>query len=306
MKATLVEVRKKLNKEHGNVSLLVLFLMVILLSSAGFAIDMGRIVIDRAKLSNALDYAALAGAQELPDDPEAARSVAIKYLDKNNIDSTKISIDITDNNKTIALKGTKELKFSFMRILGFDKTNVVGSSKVILGAVKSVKGGLRPFAVEDFDYSYGTLITLKQEGGDGYKGNYGVVALGATGSGNYELNALYGYKGEISIGDEILTEPGNMANVSNTLKVYINSIPDTFENFTRDSDRLWTVPLVDTLEENGRGAVIVTGFAEVFVEDIQKQSGKIEINARFIRFVVNGEIDQTVDDRGAYGIKLVN
>jgi len=97
-----------------------------------------------------------------------------------------------------------------------------------------------------------------------------------------------------------------MANVSNVLKDYINNIPDTFENFSRDSDRLWTVPLVDSLEENGRGTVVVIGFAEVFVEDIQKKSGKIEINARFIRFVVNGKIDQTVEDRGTYGVKLVN
>lgn len=296
----------QLKRENGNVSLLVLLLMVVLLSSTGVAVDVGRIVIERAKLSNALDYAALAGAQELPDDPDAARTVAIAYLNDNDIDPTNISIEITDDHKTIALNGTKEMEFSFIRVLGFDKTNVVGSSKVILGAVKSVKGGLRPFAVEDFDYTYGTLITLKQEGGDGYHGNYGVVALGGTGAGNYEYNALYGFDGEIAIGDEIETEPGNMASVSNTLKAYINSIPDTFENFSRDSDRLWTVPLVDSLEVNGRSAVIVTGFAEVFVEDIQKKSGKIEINARFIRFVVNGEIDQTVDDRGTYGIKLVN
>jgi len=296
----------QLNKENGNVSLLVLLLMVILLSATGFAIDMGRIVIDRAKLSNALDYAALAGAQELPDDPEAAKAEARAYLVDNGIDPTLISINISEDRKTIELKGTKELQFTFIRIMGFEKTNVVGSSKVILGAVKSVKGGLRPFAVEDFDYSYGTVITLKQEGGDGYHGNYGVVALGGTGSGNYESNALYGYKGEIAIGDEIQTEPGNMANVSNALKEYINSIPDTFNNFNRDSKRLWTVPLVDSLAENGRGTVVVTGFAEVFVESIQKKSGKIEINARFIRFVLNGEIDQTVEDRGTYGIKLVN
>ncbi len=67
-----------------------------------------------------------------------------------------------------------------------------------------------------------------------------------------------------------------------------------------------TVPLVDSLEENGRGSVLVTGFAQVYVEDIQKRSGKIEINARFVKFVVNGDIDVTLADRGTYGVKLVN
>jgi len=47
------KIKLKLKREDGNVSLLVLLLMVILLSSAGVAVDVGRIVIERAKLSNA-------------------------------------------------------------------------------------------------------------------------------------------------------------------------------------------------------------------------------------------------------------
>jgi len=292
--------------KNGNVSLLVLFMMVILLSGAGAAIDVGRVVIDRTKLTDALDYAALAAAQELPNNPTAAITVAKTYLMDNDVDPLDVTIQIGADNKSIQLSGKRNVDYTFLRVLQLDGTDVTAKSKVILGAVSSVKGGLRPYAIEDFPYVYGALVTLKNGAGDGYQGNYGVVALGGTGSSVYEENALHGYDGEVAIGDEIDTEPGNMASVSNQVQAYINAIPHTFENHPRDSERLWTVPLVDSLAENGRGTVVVTGFAQVFVEEIQKKSGKIEIKARFIRFVVNGEIDTTVVDRGTYGVKLIN
>ena len=38
---------------------------------------------------------------------------------------------------------------------------------------------------------------------------------------------------------------------------------------------------------------------------LQKDTGKIEITGRFIRYVTNAEIDMTLEDTGAYGAKLV-
>lgn len=296
---------RKMN-ERGNISIVVMVMLVVLLGSAGAAIDVGVVILDRTELSNALDYAALAGAQELPVDASKAIQVANNYLVENGINPEGVNIFISEDNKSIELTGTRDVKYTFLKVLGLDETTVNANSKVILGATRSVKGGLRPFAVEDFPYEYGALVTLKNGAGDGYHGNYGVVALGGSGSSVYEHNALYGYDGEISVGDEIDTEPGNMASVSNQLQTYINGIAHTFESHPRDSERLWTVPLVDTLIVSGRDSVTVTGFAQVFIEDIGKKSGKIEIKARFIRFVVNGDIDVSLEDRGTYGVKLVN
>lgn len=296
----------KMRSEKGNISIIVMVMMVVLLGSAGAAIDVGMAIIERTELSNALDYAALAGAQELPENSESAVAVAQSYLTENGINPDDVNITVSQDNKSIALAGSRSVEYTFLKVLGINDTVVNANSKVILGAARSVKGGLRPFAVEDFPYQYGELVTLKNGAGDGYQGNYGVVALGGTGSSVYEYNALYGYDGEIEIGDEIDTEPGNMASVSNQLQIYINGIAHTFESHPRDSERLWTVPLVDSLDVGGRDSVTVTGFAQVFVENIGKKAGKIEIEARFVRFVVNGDIDVSLVDRGTYGVKLVN
>jgi hypothetical protein len=299
--------RSIINKnEHGSVSILVMLMMVVILASTGAVIDVGVVLVNRTQLSNALDYAALAGAQELPDNTSDARAVATDYLIQNNVNPSDVIIAIGSEGKSITITGNRPVEYAFLRIVGLQGTTVNAQSKVVLGAVSSIKGGLRPFAIEDFPYAYGAEVVLKQGAGDGYHGNYGVVALGGSGSSVYEANALYGYAGTVSIGDELNTEPGNMANVSNQLQTYINGISDTFANHTRKSDRLWTVPLVDSLEENGRGSVIVTGFAQVYVEQVQKKAGQIQITARFIKFVVNGDIDTSIVDRGTYGIKLVN
>ncbi len=294
------------NNEHGSVGILVMLMMVVILASTGAVIDVGVVLVNRTQLSNALDYAALAGAQELPDNVSDARAVATDYLIQNKVDPSDVTITIAPDGKSISIDGNRPVEYAFLRIAGLQGTTVNAQSKVVLGAVSSIKGGLRPFAIEDFPYAYGAEVVLKQGAGDGYHGNYGVVALGGSGSSVYESNALYGYAGTVTIGDEIDTEPGNMANVSNQLQTYINGISDTFENHTRKSDKLWTVPLVDSLEENGRGTVVVTGFAQVYVETVQKKAGKIEIMARFIKFVVNGDIDTSIVDRGTYGVKLVN
>lgn len=295
-----------LKKEQGSVAIILSMAMVALLGFSGLAIDVGVTLIERTKLSNALDASVLAAAQDLPDGSAKAIATAEQYLASNDVPLNSVTIQVSPDGKSIEIIGNRNVPHYFMKVLGIDSSEVAANSKAIIAPVKSVKGGIRPFAVEDFDYVYGDLITLKQGAGDSYNGNFGVVALGGTGNSIYEYNAFYGYDGELKIGDGIPTEPGNMAGVSNQLKAYINSIYETFEDHPKNSDRLWTIPLVDTLEVDGRGYITVTGFAQVFVENVYNQSGKINVDARFVKFVVNGAIDMAAEDNGVYGVKLVN
>jgi hypothetical protein len=41
-------------------------------------------------------------------------------------------------------------------------------------AVTSVFKGIRPFAIEEQEFEFGALYTLKEGGGSGSNGNYGV------------------------------------------------------------------------------------------------------------------------------------
>ena len=295
--------RKLDNK--GNVAIILCLVFTVLLGFTAYVVDIGLIYVEKAKLSNAIDSALLAASLELPTNPTKAKTVALDYLQKNNTDPSKVSIVISADNKSIQMDGVKNVTHFFAPIVGIDSSDVNISAKVIIAPVKSAKGGIRPFAVEKFDFSYGDVVTLKAGAGDGYHGNYGAVALGGTGANVFKSNALYGYSGTITVGDMIDTETGNMAGATNEIKNYIESEYSNFSDFKRNSIRLWTIPLVDSLLVDGRKAVLVVGFGEFYVEAITKGSGKLEIQGRFVRYVTNGEIDMTISDTGAYGSKLV-
>jgi hypothetical protein len=291
--------------DKGNIAIILCLVFTILLGFTAYVVDIGLIYIEKVKISNAIDSALLAASLELPTDATKARNVAIEYLQKNNTDPSKVSIVISADNKSIQMDGVKNVKHFFAPIIGINSSDVNTSAKVIIAPLKSVKGGIRPFAVEKFDFSYGDVVTLKEGAGDGYHGNYGAVALGGTGASVFKANSLYGYSGTITVGDMIDTETGNMAGATNEIKNYINSELSSFSDFKRNSIRVWTLPLVDSLYMDGRKDVLVVGFGEFYVESVTNKSGKVEIQGRFIRFVTNGEIDMTLSDTGAYGSKLV-
>jgi len=294
---------KKLNN-RGNAAILLCLVMTALLGFSAFVVDVGLVYSEKTKLSNAIDSAALAATLELPSDDVKAEAVASDYLEKNNVNPNQATIAIGADHKSIQIDAAKSVKHLFAQIIGIDRSNVKAKTKAVIAPIKSAKGGIRPFAVESYDFSYGDLVTLKQGAGDGYHGNYGAVAMGGTGANVFRANALYGYSGTISVGDYIDTETGDMAGACNDIKNYINSESSTFNNFPRDSIRLWTMPLVDSLVIDGRGSVLVVGFGEFYVENVTKKSGKIEINGRFIKFVLNGKADENIKDTGAYGAKL--
>lgn len=294
---------KKMNNK-GNVSIVVCLMLTVLLGFTAYVVDIGITYLQKIKLSNALDSAALAATLELPDDDMKAKTVALEYLIKNNVDPNKTTMVIGTDNKDIQIEGSKSVNHFLAQMIGIKNSNIKVKTKAIIAPVKSIKGSVRPLAVESFDFSYGVLVTLKEGAGDGYNGNYGAVSLGGSGANVFRDNALYGYNGTLSVGDYIFTEPGNMSGATNDIKKYILSETSTFDNFPRDSIRLWTLPLVDSLAINGQKSVLVVGFATFYMEDVISKAGKLEVVGRFVKFVSNSPVDVNLKDTGTYGSRL--
>jgi Flp pilus assembly protein TadG len=294
----------KKRKKSGNASIMLCIIIITGMCFAAYSLDIGIVYVERVRLHNALDAAVLAGGLELPGSESKARQIAEEYLIKNGIDPLTVTINISSDKKGMEIVGSKDVKHLFAPIFGINDSIVRANTKAMIAPVRAVKGGIRPFAVEAFDYVYGDRVTLKEGAGDGYHGNYSAVALGGTGASIFRDNALHGFSGNIEIGDYIPTETGNMAGATNDIKNYINSENSSFNNFQRDSKRLWTIPLVNTLMVDGRKEVQVMAFGQFFVESVEQRSGKIEITGRFIRYVVKGEIDTQIADTGVYGLKL--
>lgn len=301
-----MEIINRVKNQKGVTNVLVIISMVVILGFTALVVDIGLILLERNKLENAADAAALAGAQELPTNPNKAIEKAKEYAVINGADLAKTSIVIKENNSRIQVNIDNDVDFIFAKVLGNDKTNVVAGSAAIVGPVKEVYDGIRPFVIEDQTLTYGQRVVLKEGAGEGDNGNYGPVSLGGNGANVYRNNIKYGYNGKLRVGDIIYTEPGNMSGPTIQGVEYITERDhSTFCNYSKDSLRIFTVPVVDSLDVNGRKPVTIVGFAVFFLEDADKKGGKTEIAGRFIEFTTNGEIDMDQDDYGLKGMKLI-
>lgn len=302
----MMNIVKILRDKKGAVNIMVTMSLVGILGFLALVIDVGLLFAEKNNLSNAADAAVLAGAQELPFDSTKAIEIAEQYAVKNGGSLDKVNISITENNTKIEANINNDVIFAFAKILGFDKANVAVDTAAIVGPVTKVYDGIRPMAVEKQSFTYGQQVVLKEGAGDGYKGNYGAVALGGKGANVYRDNIKFGYNGELKVGDIIDTEPGNMSGPTfQGIEYIVDSDNYSFNNFARDSLRIWTIPIVDSLDVNGRKSVTIVGFAVFFMEDAEKKSGKTEVTGRFIEFVTNGDIDTGQTDYGLKGVKLI-
>jgi len=295
----------KLNSQRGSASIIMTVALTVFISVAAIGVDVGMIIFERASLSNALDAATLAGAQDLPTSESDAITTAQSYLTQNGVSLSDVAITIDADKKGIQISSTKSLSTIFGPLINIDSVNINGQSKVRVGPVSRVQSGIRPLVIESQALGYGDYVDLKLNATDNYHGNFGAVGLGGTGALNYRNNLIYGYSGSLEVGDVINTEPGNMASVINPLNSYLSSDTSTFNNFGRDSRRLWVIPIVDSLEVSGSSYVTIVGFAEFFIEDIGSQSGQTKIEGRFIQYSGGGIVDETAPDFGLYGMKLV-
>lgn len=95
------------NRQQGQTLILFSFMVAALLLSVMSVIDVGFFLHARQKAQSTADAAALAGAQELPDDPDAAEAIALDYVARNGLDpdETEIVFSCTSNTQNICLEG---------------------------------------------------------------------------------------------------------------------------------------------------------------------------------------------------------
>lgn len=290
--------------------ILIALCMVAILGFCALAIDVGISMNEKSRLSNAVDAAALAGAQELIVNAGNAVEVVGQYLEKNGVDPQRADIVIFDSNTKISVTAKKEMNYLFARVLGFKKADVKCTGVAECAPISEVYSGIRPFAIEQQVLDFGVTYVLKEGGGSGTNGNYGALALGDNGGDNYQVNIVDGYNGHMKVGDLISTEPGNMSGPTmqgiTALIDKCHHTPEcTYDSFKPDCPKLITVIMVDSLSVSGRKQVTVIGFAKFFLEGVQGQGKDSIVTGRFVRMVDAGKVNETQADFGLKGVRLI-
>ncbi len=147
----------------------------------------------------------------------------------------------------------------FARIFGETSKVISATAKAKAENIQTING-LRPLAVVDQVFQYGTDYILKQDGGDALSGNYGIIALGGTGARTYGENFMYGYEGNLSIDDIIYTETGNKAGDTKIGVDYLvngctHTPPCTYDSYNPKCPRIIFIPVINTLELTPRSSI---------------------------------------------------
>lgn len=159
-------------------------LLPVLFAFTAVVVDIGYLYVTRRMLQNAVDAAALAGAQFLPEDPETARATANTYL-ANNIWATSPgslpgsvdSITITVGRKfvpndIITVTANRQVSFVVGPLVGFAGFNAAATATAIVGSPVRADCPL-PLGLIDqngsapgMGYAFGEQVTLKLKVGD--------------------------------------------------------------------------------------------------------------------------------------------
>lgn len=235
--------------ERGQGLLLCVMMIASLCAVVALTADIGLGFLDKARMQNAADAAALAGVQLLPDDPEGAVSAATEIASAHGAfeeDGLDISITTTYYpNDTIAVSARHNTPAQFATVMGIDVFDVSAGAKARVGSPSGLDEFI-PFAVQESSLeglTTGDVTALHYDSQDATNGNSLALAFpGATGASGYRDAIVNGspfaycaagqeYEGCSST---ISTEPGQMVGA---LK---QGIDDRFEA---------TSPLCDTFAE---------------------------------------------------------
>ncbi|MEM6811674.1 MAG: TadE/TadG family type IV pilus assembly protein [Pseudomonadota bacterium] len=111
----------------GVVAVLFGFVTPVIFSGVGLTVDMARAYLVQARLGQALDAAALAGAASGSDDNAAIEAVVNAYIEANYPDGrigTVVSSNAELSGDELTVTASADVDTTFMRIFGYEKINI--------------------------------------------------------------------------------------------------------------------------------------------------------------------------------------
>lgn len=295
-----------LRQERGAAIVVVALSITVMIGFGALIVDISNLYLNKTRLVNMVDAAALAGVQDLPDDPQAAVASAYSYAAQNGINSDLVVVTISQNNMVVTVNATRTVSFFFAPIFNMISSNVTARAAAKVIPISGASG-IVPFGVVKQQFTYGDPYNLKEGGGSGYNGNFGALALGGSGSPIYQNNIKNGYNSQLHIGDWVGTEPGNMSGPTSEGVDYRMGLDKyaTFETVEKGSSRIVIVPVIESLETNGRSEVEIVGFAAFFLEGVGGKGNDNYVTGQFIQMVIPGEVSSGATGYGLYSSTLI-
>jgi hypothetical protein len=130
-----------LDGERGQALIVFTLMLTALLGVVGLVLDVSNEQENHRKMQNAADAAAMAGAYDLPGNPQTATTDAAQWLTKNGSGSGEVVTNsvssTTFSDDTITVKIQRTVPFSFSRVLGINSGTITATAKVQVQAITS-------------------------------------------------------------------------------------------------------------------------------------------------------------------------
>jgi len=325
---------QRFGDDEGAVALIVaVTLALVLLGIAVLVVDVGSLFAERRKMQTTADAAALAGVQELPTSSSRAISAARAYAAANAPSATDVSVAIVSglaaNDTCKVTLDTPNSPLFFARIWNKTSSKVGAKSTARVTSPLAYGHGVMPFGIlatgtvdpnSAYGYSWGTTIRIKEAGGSGTTGNFGLMSLPDPPGGNWGASdvrstiAAGGTGWPVYSNTLYSTATGNKTTILSGMDSWIGSDAHTFSQVCKPPDangvvhtnlapgdvgrchRLIVCPVVVSITgnpygwPNGRSDMRVIGFLEVFVTAVGSTGNDAWIDATIVRTVAIDEL----------------
>lgn len=297
-----MKLKKLFKREDGNAIILFTLAITALIAVTGLVIDGGMLYMTKTHLQKTANAAVLSGAQELTNDDTRVREIVEETLAHHDeLDSMTGIIILPETKVTVQLE--KPVDMTFMRLFGVETVDVKARATARIATMGRAIGAAPLGIDERIELIYGQEYTLKVDETGVDTGNFGILALDGPGARTYKETLLNGSSQEISVGDIVNTQTGNIAGPT---KEAVDILVDSCDNmYERDCRRILLIPVYRPYNHNQNQLkqVEITGFAYFYILERMNHRDKT-IRGIFLKRTGSGyEVEDAVN-RGAYTVKL--
>jgi Flp pilus assembly protein TadG len=305
----------RLKSERGQAFVLVAVSMVMCLGMAALVLDVGNWFRDKRRLQGTVDAAALAGAQQLPDDSSAAQAQALSYANKNGGDVAGANIVISSQyqpNDTITVSGARNDPGIFSKVVAIPGADITARAKARVGPPAQALH-VAPMVVfcghsliqncnNNHTPDFGVQTTMNYDP-MGAPGAFGMLNLdgesGTIGSSTEAAWITTGFDKYLGLG-KYKSDPGakfSSSNVQGALDGRIGTV--------------LLFPVFKTLEDQGQNAQYdIIGWIGFYLQSYDVQGNSATLHGYFTTYIAQGILSGSSPGSGGvpssfFGVKSI-
>jgi len=261
--------RLRLQHRRGASAIILVLMIPVVVGMVAMTVDIGRLAIERQKLTNVCDASAKAGGIDLPTaasanvtaDLDRAEATARTYAQQNGVklDDVHFTTDAVSDGSGYALlvSAREDVPMSFARIFGIDKKPVRALAKVRREGVPiNEETKFVPLAMDS--KTWGLQGEAQLALGPCAKQHFWRITIPNTTNADFEAMLRDGVQNQIGVGDTVSLDPDTGA-VAAQIQSAVNSLiaeaetnsaylQDDILHHSSTNPRIIQVPIVETVE----------------------------------------------------------